>query len=101
MKTISGATARSPPPLTLVRRQLGESGGFDGEIGDLPAFTYMEHGEPTLKPCAEFCMTERAAAEVLARGIIPLVSYRNRNAVRLIRLSRLALRPSADSYAGQ
>ena len=70
--------------LALVRRQLGESGGFDGDIGDLPAFTYMEHGEPTLKPCAEFCMTERAAAEVLARGIIPLVSYRNRNAVRLI-----------------
>ena len=49
----------------------------------------LEDGEPTLKPCAEFCMTERAADEVLARGIMPLVSYKNRNAVRLIRLQSI------------
>jgi type VI secretion system protein ImpC len=75
--------------LTMVRTYLGESDGLEGDIGDLPAFTYMEHGEPTLKPCAEFCMTERAAEETLARGIMPLVSYRNRNAVRLIRLQSI------------
>ena len=75
--------------LVLTRAYLGASDGFEGEIGDLPAFTYMEHGEPTLKPCAEFCMTERAAAEALARGIMPLVSYQNRNAVRLIRLQSI------------
>ena len=75
--------------LVLVRSHLGESGGFDGDIGDLPAFTYMEDGEPTLKPCAEFCITERVATEALADGIMPLVSYRNRNVVRLIRLQSI------------
>jgi predicted component of type VI protein secretion system len=72
--------------LTMVRAHLGWSGGFEGDIDDLPAFTYIEDGESTLKPCAEICMTERAAEEVLARGIMPLMSYRNRNAVRLMRL---------------
>jgi type VI secretion system ImpC/EvpB family protein len=77
--------------LTMARRYLGASGGLEGDIGDLPAFTYTEHGEPTLKPCAEFCMTERAAEEALARGFMPLVSYRNRNAVRLIRLQSIGV----------
>jgi type VI secretion system protein ImpC len=72
--------------LTMARAHLGTSDGPEGDIGDLPAFTYTEHGEPTLKPCAEFCMTEHALEAALARGIMPLVSYRNRNAVRLIRL---------------
>jgi hypothetical protein len=34
-------------------------------------------------------MTERAAEETLARGIMPLVSYQNRNAVRLMRLQSI------------
>jgi type VI secretion system protein ImpC len=75
--------------LTMAGTYLGRSGEIEGDIGDLPAFTYMEHGEPTLKPCAEFCMTERAAEGALARGIMPLVSYQNRNAVRLIRLQSI------------
>lgn len=77
--------------LTMARRNLGAPGGLEGDIGDLPAFTYTEYGEPTLKPCAEFCMTERAADEALARGFMPLVSYRNRNAVRLIRLQSIGV----------
>ena len=77
--------------LTMARMYLGRSGGLEGDIGDLPAFTYMEHGEPTLKPCAEFCMTERGAEEALARGFMPLVSYPNRNAVRLIRLQSIGV----------
>ena len=75
--------------LTMAREELDPSGDLAGDIGDLPAFTYLEDGEPTLKPCAEFCMTERAADEVLARGIMPLMSYKNRNAVRLIRLQSI------------
>jgi type VI secretion system ImpC/EvpB family protein len=77
--------------LTMVRTYLGRAGGIEGDIGDLPAFTYMEHGEPMLKPCAEFCMTERAADEALTRGFMPLVSYQNRNAIRLIRLQSIGM----------
>ena len=75
--------------LTLARLHLGTARGIEGDIGDLPTFTYDEQGQPALKPCAEFCMTEQAAERVLARGIMPLVSFRNRNAVRLIRLQSL------------
>ena len=31
--------------LVLTRTYVGESGGLDGDIGDLPAVTYMEHGD--------------------------------------------------------
>lgn len=72
--------------LTMARTHLGPADGLEGDIGDLPACTYQEDGEPTLKPCGEFCMTERAVDAVLALGIMPLVSYRTRNAVRLVRL---------------
>lgn len=75
--------------LTMARMHLGAAGGFEGDIGDLPAFTYLENGEPTLKPGAEFCMAGRAADEALARGIMPLLSYQNRNAVRLVRLQSI------------
>ncbi len=81
--------------LTMMRTSLGANDGLEGDIGDLPAFTYSEDGEPTLKPCAEFCMTDRAVDEVLARGIIPLVSYRQRNAVRLIRVQSIGAAPFA------
>ena len=75
--------------LTMARIDAGATGHQAGEIGDLPAFTYVEHDEPTLKPSAEFGMTERAADDVIARGIMPLVSYRNRNALRLIRVQSI------------
>jgi len=60
-----------------------------GDITDLPAFVSTADDEPRLQPCAEVCLTERAVEAILARGIMPLVSYRNRNAVRLIRLQSI------------
>ena len=74
----------------LMQAFLGSPADREGEIGDLPAFTYSEDGENVLKPCAEFCMTQQAAAELLDRGFIPLASYQNRNAVRLIRVQSIA-----------
>ncbi len=60
------------------------------QIGDLPAHTYQVDGETQLQPCAEVCLTERAAESILSRGLMPLMSYKNRNAVRLIRWQSLA-----------
>lgn len=80
--------------LTLAQTVRGSSDGIPGDIDDLPAFTYVDDGEPVLKPCAEFCMTERTATEVRARGVMPLVSYQNRNAVRLVGLPSLWKYPS-------
>jgi type VI secretion system protein ImpC len=60
------------------------------DVHDLPAFVYEEGGERKLKPCAEVALTERAGTGILSRGLMPLLSYRDRNAARLMRFQSLA-----------
>ncbi|WP_338846787.1 type VI secretion system contractile sheath large subunit [Massilia sp. W12] len=60
------------------------------EIGDLPAYTWREEGEARLLPAAEACLSEQAADRMLQAGVMPLHSYKNRNAVRLLRLQSMA-----------
>lgn len=64
------------------------------EVEDLPAYTYQQDGEPRLLPGSEVCLTERAMDAILGRGIMPLLSYKNRNAVRLARFQSLADPPA-------
>jgi len=64
------------------------------EVDDLPAYTYPEDGERRLLPCAEVCLTERTAETILGRGLMPLMSYKNRNAARLMRFQSLAFPPA-------
>jgi len=65
------------------------------EIEDLPAYTHDEGGEVVLKACAEAYLTETAADDILGRGVMPLLSYRDRNAARLLRFQSLAEPASA------
>ena len=65
------------------------------DLADLPAHSYTEDGESRLKPCAEGLLSQRAAEAVLAHGIMPLLSHRNANAVRLMRFQSLAAPPTA------
>jgi type VI secretion system protein ImpC len=65
------------------------------DLADLPAHSYTEDGESRLKPCAEVLLSQRAAEAVLARGIMPLLSHRSANAVRLMRFQSLAEPPTA------
>jgi type VI secretion system protein ImpC len=60
------------------------------QIDDLPAYSYDEGGETVLKAVAEAYLTETAAEQILERGLMPLLSYRNRNAARLMRFQSLA-----------
>lgn len=57
------------------------SGG--GEIGDLPGYNFEEDGETQVKPCAEVWLTIRAADRILEQGIMPVLSIKGRNEVRL------------------
>jgi type VI secretion system protein ImpC len=66
-----------------------------GTITDLPAFTFSTDDEEQLQPCAEVCLTERAIDAVVARGVMPLVSFKDRNAIRLVRLQSIADPPAA------
>jgi len=64
------------------------------EVGDCPAHAVAEEGETRLQPCAEVILPERAAEEILRRGPMPVLSYPNRNAVRLLRFQSLADPPT-------
>jgi predicted component of type VI protein secretion system len=66
-----------------------------GDITGLPAFVSTVDDEPRLQPCAELCLTERAVEAILARGIMPLVGFKDRDAARLVRLQSIADSPTA------
>src|SRR5690606_4296049 len=54
-------------------------------VGGLPLHSFRKSGQPELQPCAEHLMTERAAERLLERGIMPLASLKEQDAVRLVR----------------
>jgi predicted component of type VI protein secretion system len=64
------------------------------ELEDLPAHVVPTADGTRLQACAEVVLSETAAQAMLARGVMPLLSYRNRNAVRLWRWQSLAHPPA-------
>ena len=76
-----------------------QANGWGMELGDaldledLPAHTFKHDDESKMMACAEAYLTERAAETMLDRGLMPLISYRNRNAVRLMRFQSIAEPP--------
>ena len=82
--------------LVMARELDAEEEASDaGSIAGLPAFTFDTDEGPRLQPCAEVCLTERAIGAVLARGIMPLVSVKDADEVRLVRLQSIADPPTA------
>lgn len=85
---------------TLIATSFIESGwsmspGDHLEIGDLPALTYKDDGEVHLKAGAEVFLSERVAQHVLEQGVMPLMSFKNRNAVRVLRIQSVSSPPTA------
>lgn len=68
-----------------------------GTITGLPAFVSITDDEPQLQPCAEVWLAEVAVETILARGIMPLVSLRDRDAARLVRLQSIADPPTTTA----
>jgi type VI secretion system protein ImpC len=60
------------------------------EISNLPLHVYHTDGETVATPCAEVLLTERAAERLLDRGLSPLLSVRDSDAVILPRLQSIA-----------
>jgi type VI secretion system protein ImpC len=60
------------------------------DIDDLPAFTYQTDEGRELLPCAETLLSERTGEAILQQGLMPLLSYRNRNMVRVLRVQSIA-----------
>lgn len=61
------------------------------DIGELPAYSYAQDGESKMQPCAELLLPERSAEAILEKGIMPIVSFRNRDTARLLRFQSIAL----------
>jgi type VI secretion system protein ImpC len=64
------------------------------DVEDLPAFTYAAEGERRMLPCAGAWLGERTVQAILAAGMMPFMSHRARNAVRLARFQSLADPPA-------
>jgi type VI secretion system protein ImpC len=86
-------------PAIACARLLGESFTAGGaamqpgdhlDLGDLPAHTRLTDDGPALQACAEVFLPERAADAILQRGLMPLMSFKNRNMVRLVRFQSIA-----------
>jgi type VI secretion system protein ImpC len=53
------------------------------EIDGLPLHIYERQGETEIKPCAESLLTVRAATMIIERGLMPLLSMKDSDTVRL------------------
>jgi len=65
------------------------------EISGLPAHVYKVDGESQLKPCGEALLGEQAAGAILDRGLMPFISMKGSDAIRLVRFQSIAT-PSSD-----
>ena len=61
-----------------------------GTVGELPVFRFKEEGESAMKPCAEAWLTDRAADVILRQGLIPCLSIKGSDAVRVAGLQSIA-----------
>lgn len=68
--------------------------GIIQDIAGLPLHIFKEQGESKVTPCAEVIMTESMVEELLARGLMPLFSFVNRDTVRLTRFQSVADPPA-------
>jgi type VI secretion system protein ImpC len=64
--------------------------GSLSQIDNLPLHTYRIEGDSQLKPCAEVLLTEESVERILDRGLIPLVSFKGRDSVRVGRFQSIA-----------
>lgn len=79
----------------LLAQSFSETGwevrpGAVTEIDRLPLHVYEKDGESESKPCAEILLTEDAAERLLEDGLIPLVSFKDRDLVRVMRFQSIA-----------
>jgi type VI secretion system protein ImpC len=72
-----------------------DDGDGDAEIDDLPFFSFRSQGDVEMYPIAEAFWGQRAADAALSRGLMPVLSARDRNVVRLVRLQSIADPPRA------
>lgn len=69
--------------------------GAHVDLGPLPAYTFEHDGERRLQPCGEVLIPESAMVALLDQGLMPIVSYRDRNTAVVGRFQSIAAPPAA------
>ncbi len=82
----------------LLGQSFSESGwqmraGGAAEIDRLPLHLTAKDGESMAKPCAEVLLTEETVGAMIEAGVMPLVSFKNRDSVRVASFQSIAGRP--------
>jgi type VI secretion system protein ImpC len=61
------------------------------DIEGIPLHVYQDDsGDSVTKPCAEAWLSEKAAERLLDQGLMPLLSFKNQDRVRLLRFQSIA-----------
>jgi type VI secretion system protein ImpC len=63
------------------------------DISDLPVYIYKDESQTIIKPITETAINADAAEKIIERGLMPLVSFRDSDAVRLARFQSIASPP--------
>lgn len=71
-----------------------ETPASHGTIGGLPVHTWRADGVAQATPCAEAFLPQRALMHLLDRGLTPLASARDADAVRMPRIQSIASPPT-------
>ncbi len=66
------------------------SRSFKQDVEGLPMHIYKESTETVFKPCGEVLLTEDACNKLMSYGLMPLVSYKNTDRVKLARFQSIA-----------
>lgn len=61
------------------------------EVDGLPMHIYQEDGETKTKPCAEIPMTDAGVQKMIDAGVMPLVSFRDSDRIRIASFQSVAL----------
>ena len=69
--------------------------GTVSSLTGLPLHLYRHNGDSEVKPCAEVLLIDDAVDRILSAGLMPLVSFKARDEVRLARFQSIAAPPRA------
>ncbi|MFC1792334.1 type VI secretion system contractile sheath domain-containing protein [Planctomycetota bacterium] len=68
--------------------------GLRCDLAGIPMHIYQSDGEKHITPCAETILTERAMESLISRGLMPVLSIKGRDAIRVPRFQSIAEPPA-------
>jgi len=70
------------------------TGGLGCDLTDIPMHIYESAGERQVTPCAETILTERATEILINNGLMPVVSVKGQDVIRIPRFQSIADPPA-------